>query len=77
MLDDFGRQRVQGGELLQHVLVGAGAGLCPFQNGKLELVEENAAKLDGRVDIEFRARFSVDFADKLGRAAPTTRRFAA
>ena len=67
MLDDAGRQGVERGEAFEHVLVGARAGLCPLEHGELELLEQDAAKLDGRVDIELGPRLGVNLAHQ---AAP-------
>ena len=45
LLDDLGRQRVSQGQPLEHVLIGAGACLRPFEDRQLQLLEQHLAKL--------------------------------
>ena len=58
---DLGRQRVQPGQLLQHVGVGARAGLGLLQHGQLQLLETAPlASWLGRGDVQWAACQLVD-----------------
>src|SRR5688500_18487289 len=50
------------GELLQYTRVRGWAGRGALENGELELVEENLAKLKVRVDVELHSRDLVNLA---------------
>ena len=57
VLDDLGRQRMQPGQLLQHVGVGAaGRSWSCLTHRQLQLVEQDLLKLLGRGDVELAAR---------------------
>src|SRR4030095_5398834 len=55
VLDDLGWERVQRGQFFQHLGVHAGAGLRLLDDGEFQLVKEQLAKLNPRIDIEFAA----------------------
>ena len=61
VFENLGRQRVQRGQLLQHVGVGARAGLGrPLDHRQLQLVEQQFLKLLGRGDVHRPARHLVN-----------------
>ena len=60
VLEDEPRERVLLGQLLQHVLIGRGAGLEPLHHRQLQLGEEDLRQLAGRGDVEGVAGRRVD-----------------
>ena len=61
VFEDFGRQRVQPGKLLQHLGVGAGPGLGRLlDHRQLQLGEQQFLKLLGRGDVQPPARHLVN-----------------
>ena len=64
VFDDPRRQGVERSEPFEHVLVCARSRFGPFEDRKLELLEQHASKLDRRVDVEFAAGFVVDLPDE-------------
>ena len=65
ILDDLGRQRMQPGQLFQHVGVGAAAALGALEHRQLVLVEQDLLQLLGRADVELAAGQLVDLALQL------------